>query len=175
MTSTPPPIQKLTRERLTHAPRQVRHAAEIAGSLLTDAFHMLGLFAIGAATVWAAVHEYMIIMEKGSATVEDLLLLFIYLEIGAMVGIYFKTNRLPVRFIIYVSLTALTRHLIGTTNLPHHGKPSGAVTGNLELNTIVLSSAIAILALAVLLLRYGSYKFPSEPSPAYETDLRPKE
>ena len=28
-----------------------------------------------------------------------------------MVGIYFKTRRLPVRFLIYIAITALTRML----------------------------------------------------------------
>ena len=48
-------------------------------------------------------------MGKGSALIEDLLLRFIYLEIGAMVGIYFKTNHMPVRFLICVAITAVTR------------------------------------------------------------------
>ena len=30
-----------------------------------------------------------------------------------MVGIYFRTNHLPVRFLLYVGITALTRHTIG--------------------------------------------------------------
>ena len=50
--------------------------------------------------------------QKGP-TIEDLLLLFIYLEIGSMVGIYFRTNHMPVRFLLYVGITALTRHMIG--------------------------------------------------------------
>ena len=50
---------------------------------------------------------------KGHASIEDLLLLFIYLEIGSMVGIYFKTNHMPVRFLLYVGITALNRHMIG--------------------------------------------------------------
>ncbi len=73
--------------RLEHAPARVRQFAEISGSILTDGFHLLGLFAIGAATVWSAVIAYMHMFDKGAASVEDLLLLFIYLEIGAMVGI----------------------------------------------------------------------------------------
>ena len=36
-----------------------------------------------------------------------------------MVGIYFTTNHMPVRFLIYVALTALTRLLIGMVNLEH--------------------------------------------------------
>ena len=36
-------------------------------------------------------------------------MLFIFMELGAMVGIYFKTNRLSARFLVYVTITALTR------------------------------------------------------------------
>lgn len=40
-------------------------------------------------------------------------MLFIFMELGAMVGIYFKTNRLSARFLVYVTITALTRvHVI---------------------------------------------------------------
>src|ERR1700692_839 len=75
------------------------------GRLLTDGFHILALFAIGAATVWAAAAAFYAMVQKGSATIEDLLLLFIYLEIGSMVGIYFRTNHMPVRFLLYVGIT----------------------------------------------------------------------
>ena len=43
---------------------------------------------------------------------KDILLLFIYLELGAMVGIYFKTHKLPVQFLTYIAITALARHLV---------------------------------------------------------------
>ncbi len=59
---------------------------------LVEAFHYLALFAIGAATAWAALMAFLDMVGKGSASVDDILLLFIYLELGAMVGIYFKTN-----------------------------------------------------------------------------------
>jgi phosphate starvation-inducible membrane PsiE len=32
-------------------------------------------------------------LEQGHIKIDDILLLFIYLELGAMVGIYFKTNQ----------------------------------------------------------------------------------
>ncbi len=131
---------------------QHRRKLHRAGDFLVEGFHMLGLFAIGAATVWAAVAAFMAMVHKGAATVEDLLLLFIYLEIGAMVGIYFKTNHMPVRFLIYVAITALTRHLVGFVNAHH--KP--------EMDLLVVAGAIFILAASVLVLRYGSYRYPSE-------------
>src|SRR5678810_1138984 len=83
------------------------------GGVLVDAFHYLALFAIGGAIVWSAVHAFIGMAGKGHAGIDDILLLFIYLELGAMVGIYFKTNHMPVRFLIYVAMTALTRMMIG--------------------------------------------------------------
>ncbi len=92
---------------------------EAVGNLLVDGFHLLALFAIGGTIVWAAVLSFMGMVEGGGASIEDILLLFIYLELGAMVGIYFKTNHMPVRFLIYVAMTALTRLLIGSVNVEH--------------------------------------------------------
>ena len=51
------------------------------------------------------------IIRAGRAGLEDILLLFIYLELGTMVGIYFRTDRLPVLFLLYIAITALTRFL----------------------------------------------------------------
>lgn len=82
------------------------------GSLCLNIFHLFALFVIGATIVWSAVYEYLHMMEKGYAQLKDILLLFIYLELGAMVGVYFKTNRLPVQFLIFIAVTALSRHLV---------------------------------------------------------------
>ncbi|WP_031434626.1 phosphate-starvation-inducible protein PsiE [Methylomarinum vadi] len=82
------------------------------GEILVDSFHYLALFGIGATIVWSAVYAYLDMMRAGHATLEDILLLFIYLELGAMVGTYFKTHRLPVQFLIYIAITALSRHLV---------------------------------------------------------------
>ena len=121
------------------------------GRLLTDGFHILALFAIGGATVWAAAAAFYAMVQKGSATIEDLLLLFIYLEIGSMVGIYFRTNHMPVRFLLYVGITALTRHLIGFVQ---HEEIS-------DVGVLVLAGGILILALAVLVIRFASHRFPA--------------
>ncbi len=72
--------------------RQVHELAESMGNLFVETFHYLALFAIGAVTAWAAVMEFLGMVEKGNISIDDILLLFIYLELGAMVGIYFKTN-----------------------------------------------------------------------------------
>lgn len=71
----------------------MHHQAESLGNLLVEAFHYLALFAIGATVFWAAGAAFLGMVNKGHASIDDILLLFIYLELGAMVGIYFKTSR----------------------------------------------------------------------------------
>ena len=102
---------------------------------------------------WSAVFAFIGMVGKGHATIEDILLLFIYLELGAMVGIFFKTNHMPVRFLIYVAITALTRLLIGDIQANH--KPDWGI--------VMVSGAILLLALANLVVRYSSARFPSAP------------
>ena len=133
--------------------RKLNRAAEVLGSLLVDGFHYLALFAIGASIVWSAGYAFIGMSAKGHASIDDILLLFIYLELGAMVGIYFKTNHMPVRFLIYVGMTALTRLMI--SDLQDHHRPG--------MEVIYPTGAILLLALATLVIRYGSARFPSPP------------
>src|SRR5688572_18954883 len=133
---------------------RINRLAEVLGGLLVDGFHYLALFAIGGAIVWSAVHAFLGMVAKGQASIEDILLLFIYLELGAMVGIYFKTNHMPVRFLVYVAITALTRLLIG--DIQAHHRPDWGV--------VMVSGAILLLAFANLVVRYGSARFPSAPA-----------
>ena len=121
------------------------------GNLLVDAFHYLALFAIGATIVWSAVFAFIGMTGKGHASIDDILLLFIYLELGAMVGIYFKTNHMPVRFLIYVAITALTRMLIA--DIQHNHTPNMGI--------LMISGGILLLAVANLVIRYGSANYPS--------------
>lgn len=130
---------------------KIENFSRVAGNLLVDGFHYLALFAIGGAIVWAAVYTFSTMIVNGRATIADILLLFIYLELGAMVGIYFKTNHMPVRFLVYVAITALTRMLIGDIQADH--EPDEGI--------LYISGAILLLAIATLIIRFGSYKFPS--------------
>ena len=128
---------------------KIESAADSLGNSLVNIFHLLALFAIGGAVVWSAIFAFLEMVAEGTASVEDILLLFIYLELGAMVGIYFKTNHMPVRFLIYVAITALTRMLIeivSDVNSPHG-----------EILSVV--GSIVLLTLAVLVLRFGSHKY----------------
>ncbi|ERI51123.1 phosphate-starvation-inducible protein PsiE [Pseudomonas sp. AOB-7] len=130
--------------------------AESLGNLLMEAFHYLALFAIGAITAWGGVMTFIGMLDNGQITVDDILLLFIYLELAAMVGIYFKTNHMPIRFMIYVAITALTRLLI--SDISHNHKPDWGV--------VMVSGAILLLALAILVVRYASARYPAVAAPA---------
>ena len=124
------------------------------GNLFVSLFHRIAFFGIGAATVWSAAVSFLGMVGKGSASIEDLLLLFIYLEIGAMVGIYFKTNHMPVRFLIYVAITAVTRLIIDLVNTKHEA----------DMAILLMGITILVLALANAVVRYASFKFPSRHS-----------
>jgi phosphate starvation-inducible membrane PsiE len=139
--------------------RSMKETADTLGHFLVDGFHLLALFAIGATTVWSAAATFIGMVAKGHASLADILLLFIYLEIGAMVGIYFRTTRLPVRYLIYIAITALGRVLIELVGAEHR-------TG---WDILIVAGAILMLSFAVLVLRFGSSRFPSD-APA--TDLR---
>ena len=117
------------------------------GNKIFEGFHLLGLFVIGAAILWASWVEVFEIIAQGGPEIKDVLLLFIYLELGAMVGIYFQTKHLPVRYLIYIAITALTRVLaIDIKEMP-------------DVHIMSLTGAILILSLAVLVLRIGSTRF----------------
>lgn len=122
-----------------------------AGDLLVEIFHYIALFIIGATIVWSAIYEYLGIMEHGYAKLKDILLLFIYLELGAMVGIYFKTHRLPVQYLIYIAITALARHLVIDVQ---------GLTSDFQLYLIIsLVISILVLSLSIMVFSYSTKKF----------------
>jgi phosphate starvation-inducible membrane PsiE len=138
--------QDINTKSLSH----VEKWTDLVGNIFVSIFHRVTLFGIGAATVWSSAETFYMIFQKGTSSIQDLLLLFIYLEIGAMVGIYFKTNHMPVRFLIYVAITAVTRLIIDLVN-KHEA----------HMEILLLGLTILILALANALVRYASNKFPS--------------
>lgn len=133
-------------DRTDNFANALEKAAETIGNHLVDGFQMIALFAIGATIVWSATFSYIGMMQQGAASVEDILLLFIFLELGAMVGIYFKTNRLPVQFLIYVAITVMTRSLASSLNIADMS----------DSRLLAVAGATLILAIASFVLRYSS-------------------
>jgi len=139
--------------------------ADAIGTLLVDTFHFLALFAIGATTVWSAVAAFFDMVAKGRAGLSDILLLFIYLEIGAMVGIYFKTTELPVRYLIYIAITVLARVLIEIVSAEHR-------TGT---DILIVPGAILVLSFAVLVLQFASHKYDASDRLATDRSVKSDE
>jgi len=138
--------------------KEIKYRAEKIGYELVYWFHLTILFIIGAVILVSALKALDKIYSSGQTTVEDILLLFIYLELGAMVGIYFTTSRMPVNFLLYVGITALTRAIIG--NLPHDHKVS--------MDLLILVGAILILAITVMVLKFSSSSFTVKPKKGRE-------
>jgi protein PsiE len=93
---------------------------------------------------------------KGRAELADILLLFIYLEIGAMVGICFKTTKLPVRYLIYIAMTALGQVLIEIGGAEHKTRK----------DLLIVTGAILVLSFVVLVLRFASHKDDTSDRPS---------
>ena len=135
----------------------LENKANKIGNVLVKGFHYLALFAIGSAIVWSGFFTFLEITQKQYASIEDILLLFIYLELGAVVGIYFKTDHMPVRFLIYVAITALTRMLLEFLNKWHDSKIE-----EIHFEILTICGGIVLLALSILVLRYASHNYPSK-------------
>jgi protein PsiE len=82
---------------------------------------------------------------KRQADLSDILLLFIYLELGAAVGTYFKTTKLPARYFVFIAITALSRVLIDIVGAERTGA-----------DLLIVSDAIPALSFAVLVLESPS-------------------
>lgn len=108
----------------------------------------VGLLLVLLSTVVAAGQEVRQMLGNGRVGVSDLLLLFIYLEIVTMSGVYWRTGRLPVRMPLYVAMVALARHMmLDSTDLA-------------SISVLAPAGAILLLGVAVLVVRYGHIRFP---------------
>jgi protein PsiE len=111
-------------------------------------FEGVGLIVIALATIFAGYQETMLMIHNGRVTLADLLLMFLYLEILTMVGLYFESGKLPVRFPLYIAMVAMARYVIVDIK---------------EMDNIRLlgvSASIVLVAVAVLVIRYGHVRYP---------------
>lgn len=118
------------------------------GRQLIAVIEYAGLLIVLAATIVAAGQEVAMMFHKGQVGVTDLLLLFIYLEIVTMSGVYWRIGRLPVRMPLYIAMVALARHMtLDSTELA-------------PWSILAQAAAILLLGVAVLLVRFGHKRFP---------------
>jgi protein PsiE len=110
----------------------------------------IGLLIIAISTLVAVGIEINVMVEAMTVTLADLLLLFIYLEVLAMVAIYLDSGKLPVRMPLYISIVALARYLILDMK---------------EMETwrvVAVALAALVLAITVLVIRFGHIRYPYE-------------
>ena len=108
----------------------------------------IGLLIIAISTVIAAGIEITSMFEARTVTLADLLLLFIYLEVLAMVAMYLDSGKLPVRMPLYIAIVALARYMI----LDMKSLDTWRMLG--------VAGAVLLVALAILVIRYGHARFP---------------
>ena len=108
----------------------------------------VGLLVIAVATVIAVGLEVASMIEAWTVTIADLLLLFIYLEVLAMVAIYLDSGKPPVRMPLYIAIIALARYLI----LDMKSLDTWRMLG--------IAGAALLIALSVLVIRFGHARFP---------------
>ena len=100
------------------------------------------LLLIGLFTVAAMFQEIMVIVEGRIVALKDLLLMFIYVEVLAMVGVYYDSKKIPITLPLFIAITALARLVI------LQGKDQPPV------NLLYESGAILLLAIASVVITY---------------------
>ena len=102
------------------------------------------LLFIAFATVFATCQEVFYLVEERKVDLADLLLLFIYTEVLGMVGVFYRSRRIPITLPLFIAITALSRMII------LQGKESAPE------NLLFEAGAILMLAIACLIIRYNS-------------------
>jgi protein PsiE len=113
-----------------------------------DIVEYAGLLVIAFATTVAMYQEAMLMVASHRVALADLLLMFLYLEVLAMIGQYLKSGQVQVRFPLYIGMVALARYLI--LDLKEMS----------EWRMLAVAAAIFLLTVAVLVIRYGHVRYP---------------
>ena len=119
----------------------------------------VGLSIILVATLFASGIEINHMWDQRNVMLEDLLLMFIYVETVTMVKVYWESGKLPVRMPLYIAIVAVARYLIID------------IKDMESLRAIAVSSSILLIAIAVLLVRWGHVKLQYPKSGETERDI----
>src|SRR5210317_1512598 len=132
-----------------------RHGIRVA-RLVEDA----GLTIILLATLVAGGIEIRHMWVQQTVLLTDLLLMFIYVETVTMVKVYWESGKLPVRMPLYIAIVAIARYLIID------------VKDMEALRVIAVASSILVIAVAILVVRWGHVKlpYPASRDPERDTD-----
>jgi len=99
------------------------------------------------ATAIAFLNEVHRMVDDKSVTLADLLLLFIYIEVIGMIGLFWETKSIRITYPLLIAITALSRFIIlQDKNVA-------------PLNLVYESVAILLIAISILILRMRTSKF----------------
>lgn len=102
------------------------------------------LLLIAVFTVVAMVQEVYRVMQGLTVELKDLLLMFIYVEVLGMVGVYYDSKKIPITLPLFIAITALARLVI------LQGKDQPPV------NLMYETGAILMLAAACVVITFRS-------------------
>ncbi|MEM9172688.1 MAG: phosphate-starvation-inducible PsiE family protein [Pseudomonadota bacterium] len=92
-------------------------------------------------TVGAVFIELQTVWRNQTIEIADILLLFLYTEVISMVGVFYRSQTIPVQYPIFIAITALSRLIVLQSK-------------DMAPETILYeASAILVLALAAIALR----------------------
>ena len=117
-----------------------------------------GLSIILLATIVAGGIEIHHMWVQRTVLLTDLLLMFIYVETVTMVKVYWESGKLPVRMPLYIAIVAIARYLIID------------IKDMEALRVIAIAASILLIAVAVLIVRWGHVKLPYPSSRQDERD-----
>jgi protein PsiE len=93
-------------------------------------------------TLGAVLIELGVVWDKRTIEIADILLLFLYTEVISMVGVFYRSQVIPVMYPVFIAITALARLIVLQSK-------------DMDPETILFESvAIFVLGLAALALRF---------------------
>tara|TARA_B100000579_G_scaffold350381_1_gene304160 strand:+ start:70 stop:459 length:390 start_codon:yes stop_codon:yes gene_type:complete len=98
------------------------------------------------ATAIAFLNEIYRMVDEKSVMLADLLLLFIYIEVIGMIGLFWETKTIRITYPLLITITALSRFII------LQDKNVAAI------NLVYESVAILLIAVSILILRMRTSK-----------------
>ena len=143
---------------MTDATIQVHSGVRRQGIRIVRLAEDVGLSLILLSTLVAGSIEVHHMWVQRNVMLEDLLLMFIYVETMTMVKVYWESGKLPVRMPLYIAIVAVARYLIID------------IKDMEALRVIAIASSILLIAVAVLIVRWGHVKLPYPSSRQTERD-----
>jgi protein PsiE len=136
---------------------------QLVDRFLTTAFRYVEkavLVLVGSLALIAIGQTLLQILEHGEVRLEDLLLIFIFIEIMAMANVYFVRHVVPFTYPMFIAITALARLVV------LQGKEISPS------NLVFEGGAILLISVAILVVRFSRRYGEDELEDTNDTESR---